>query len=120
MSAMDEIRAASRGIGEKVNAKDAGAAADYYTDDGKAQPSGSPEVSGKAAVRAFWQSMIDAGMSDTAINPVEIEILGSHAIDRGTFTAKLGDQDLAGKYMIWWKQTDAGWRAYNDIFNFDA
>ena len=120
MSDLEKLHAATAGFVAKLNAKDAAGVTDHYCDDGSVLPPGAPHVTGREAVQGFWKTMMDMGLGDVGITPVEIEVLGDHAIDRGTVTGRLGDQQVVGKYIVWWKRTEAGWKFYNDIFNFDA
>ena len=120
MSDLDEINAATADFVAKLNAKNASGVADHYCDDGSVLPPGAPPMVGREAVQGFWKSMIDTGLCDVVITPTEIEVFGDHAIDRGTLAGKLGDQQVVGKYVVWWKRAEASWKLYNDIFNFDA
>lgn len=115
-----KIQAANEAMAGMINAKDSASTAGCYTSDGIILPPGAPPIQGSEAHKAFWQNMIEAGLTDVEITSNEIGLFGDQAIDRGTLTGKLGDQAAVGKYIVWWKKTADGWKIYNDIFNFDT
>lgn len=120
MSDLDEIRSAVTSITNAINAKDAAGAAGHYDNDGSVLPPGAPQMVGREAIQNYWQTAADMGLTDVVITSVDIEIFGDQAIERGVLSGKLGDQALAGKYIVWWKKSGDGWKLYHDIWNFDA
>ena len=79
-----------------------------------------PRMDGREAIKAFWQGAIDMGLTDITIEPVEVDILGNVATDVGTISARLGDAELTGKYIVIGKNGADGWLIHRDTWNFDA
>jgi ketosteroid isomerase-like protein len=59
-----------------------------------------------------WQSRASAC--------AKVEVLGDVATDIGTISARLGDAELTGKYIVIWKNGPDGWLIHRDTWNFDA
>ena len=115
----------NRQIVDALRRGDAAAFAALYTDDARLLPPNSPTLTDRQAIEAFWQGVIDLGISDVTLDTVQIEELGDTAIEVGTYTLDIqppgGDaaKDV-GKYVIIWKrQADGAWKLAVDIFNSD-
>ena len=120
MSIPEEILARTKAIADGVNNRDSDAVASSYLADGAVLPPGAPRMDGREAIKGFWQGAIDMGLTDVAIDPGEVEILGDVATDVGTLSARMGDAVLTGKYIVIWKNGPDGWLMHRDIWNFDA
>ncbi len=109
-----------------VNAKDAAAlVAAFYAPDAVLMPPNQPAVKGRANIRAFFQKLIDQGLSNLQIRTTKIEGAGEFAYGRGTYTLVLTPPDAppvndAGKYVVVYRrQRDRSWKAVVDIYNSD-
>lgn len=126
MSIKERISSQDRIFEEKLNGKDAAGLAGLYTKEGAVLPPGAPRFDGTEGVRGFWQAAIDMGLTDIALDPLEVEEVGDTAIEIGRVTGALkpangGATQLAGKYLVIWKRgPDQTWRLHRDIWNFDA
>ncbi|MCH8166979.1 MAG: DUF4440 domain-containing protein [Proteobacteria bacterium] len=120
MSIPEGILARTKAMVDGINTGDSDAVASSYTADAAVLPPGAPRMDGREAIKAFWQGAIDMGLTDITIEPVEVDILGNVATDVGTISARLGDAELTGKYIVIWKNGSDGWLIHRDTWNFDA
>ncbi|WP_170760053.1 YybH family protein [Ruegeria lacuscaerulensis] len=120
MSDVDTVKALDAAIVEGINAKDASKATAPYAEDGAVMPPGAPTMSGHAAIREYWQAAIDGGLNDVVANPTAAHISGDFAVTMGTLTGSMGGQELSGKYILYFRKGDDGWKVQRDIWNFDA
>lgn len=104
-----------------VAAKDAAGLATLYTENGSVLAPNAAEVRGRAAVQGFWQAVMDMGIAGATLTTVEVSNTDTDAIEVGTFVLRTADGTEAdnGKYIVWWKKSDAGWQLHRDIFNSD-
>jgi ketosteroid isomerase-like protein len=99
--------------------KNAGALAKLYTKGGQLLPPGSEVVEGGAAIQAFWQGALDAGLAQVTLDTVEVEGHRDTAIEVGRYTLRgVGGQVAdAGKYLVIWKVEGKSWKLHRDIWN---
>lgn len=93
--------------------------AGVYTKDGQALPPNGPVVSGRKALKEFWQGAVDAGFASVELETLELEAFGESAVQVGRYILKTADGETAdvGKLMIFWKKEDGEWRWHRDIWN---
>lgn len=126
MSARKAIEAGGRALGDALNAKDAAAAAACYTENATVFPPDVEAANGRAAIQAFWQSMIDAGIADARLTTIELDEFGDSAAEVGMATGSMPDSgggraDFTAKFVVIWKKdADGAWRMHRDIWNFNA
>jgi ketosteroid isomerase-like protein len=99
--------------------KNAGAVAKLYTKGGQLLPPGSDMVTGGAAIQAFWQGALDAGLTQVQLDTVEVEGHRDTAIEVGKYTLRGADGQVAdaGKYLVIWKVEGRSWKLHRDIWN---
>ena len=123
--AREDIEAAMVTFAAAFNGGDGAGVAALYTEDAALLPPGEARVDGRAAVEAYWQGAIDAGLTDIALTPVEVEEDGALAYELGAFSLAVpGENDtkatVTGKYIVVWKKgSDGTWRLHRDIWNAD-
>ena len=122
-SSSTEIRDAIVAADERFTAAfgkgDAAGVAALYTESGQMLPPNSDFVTGKQAIQAFWQVVMDMGIKAAKLETVEVEGHGDTAIEVGKFALE-GDEGQvldAGKYIVIWKGEDGQWKLHRDIFN---
>ena len=120
MSDLDQIKALDSGVADGVNAGDAIAVASYYAEDAAILPPGAARMDGREAIQGYWQAGIDGGLSDVSIIGETVEITGDTSITVGNLSGKMGDANLAGKYIVIAKKSKDGWKIYRDIWNFNG
>jgi uncharacterized protein (TIGR02246 family) len=98
---------------------DAAGLAALYTEKGQILPPNGDFVTGKEAIRGFWQALFDMGIKEAKLEIVEVEGHGDTAIEVSKYTLKgEGGQVLdKGKYIVIWKQEEGQWKLHRDIFN---
>lgn len=98
---------------------DAAGMAAFYTADGQLLPDNSDFVTGHAAIQAFWQSLMDAGIKAVKLEIREAKALGDTAYEVSHYTTYGADNQVAdqGKYIVIWQQVDGAWKLHRDIFN---
>ena len=78
---------------QAFNKGDAAAVAKLYTSDAKLLPPADKVVSGDKDIQAFFQSFIDAGITDHKIETVQVEEAGDKAMVAGKWQATGKDKD---------------------------
>jgi uncharacterized protein (TIGR02246 family) len=97
---------------------DATAMANLYTAEAQLLPANSDFVRGTAAIRAFWQGVIDLGLKDASLETIEAEAHGDTAIEVGRYRLLAGGGAVAdsGKYVVVWKNDRGTWKLHRDIW----
>ena len=119
------IAASSAVFEAAFNAGDAGGVAALYTADAVILPPGAARVDGRDAVKALWQSYVDANLSEFDLTTVTLDVQGDTATEMGRFSlaapdGKGGSVTVGGSYIVLWKLgADGVWRLHWDIWNDD-
>lgn len=115
----DLIKANNKALGAAVAAGDAKAVGKMYTSRAKLMPPSADFFKGTKAITAFWQGAIDMGIRGATLKSVEVEQLGTTAIEVGTYTLASADGTVLdkGKYVVVWKKDGGVWKLHHDIFN---
>ena len=97
---------------------DATAIANLYTPEAQLLPANSDFVRGTAAIRAFWQGVIDLGLKDASLESIEAEAHGDTAIEVGRYRLLAAGGAVAdsGKYVVVWKNDRGTWKLHRDIW----
>ena len=97
---------------------DATAMANLYTSAAQLLPANTDFVRGPAAIRAFWQSVIDMGLKDASLETIEAEDHGDTAIEVGRYRLLAAGGVVAdqGKYVVVWKNDNGTWKLHRDIW----
>jgi ketosteroid isomerase-like protein len=102
---------------------DAAACAAAYTTDARVMFQHTPTVTGRDAIQAFWQGVIDMGAKNATLDTDELLDFGDTQVDRGRYTLTLqtddGEVTDEGKYVVVWKQDGEAWRIFWDSFSSD-
>ena len=115
----DAIVAANEKFMTVFKMGDAAGLANLYTENGQVLPPNGGFLTGKDAIQAIWQSILDMGAKEIKLDIVEVEGQGDTAIEVSNYTLYSEDgQELdQGKYIVIWKQQDGQWKLHRDIFN---
>ena len=113
-----QIQAANAQFMAACQRGDAAAMAAAYTNDAWVMPPHADLLQGTAAIRAFWQRVLDMGLRDVVLETADVEAQGEVLIECGRYTlrAPTGDVVDTGKYVVVWKQERGGWRLHRDIW----
>ena len=113
------IEAANDVFMATFNRGDAAGLAALYTENGQLLPPNAETATGRPAIQAFWQAVMDMGVKSARLITGEVEGHGDTIIEVSKF--KLfgeGEQELdQGKFIVIWKQVDGQWKLHRDIFN---
>ena len=90
-----------------------------YAVDGQLLPPNSNIVSGREAIKTFWQGAIDSGLKQVKLETIEVHGAGATVAEVGTYSILDGNGQVldSGKYVVIWKREKAKWRLYRDIWN---
>ncbi len=118
---VDAISANNRDFEKAFEALNAEGLAAVYTSNGMLMPPNSPIIEGRANMMAFWQSMIDMGITGVELDTVELDKVGDSVNEVGKFKLKTADGSIAdnGKFIVVWKQEGGKWLWHHDIFSSD-
>jgi uncharacterized protein (TIGR02246 family) len=125
MVTAEVIAPTNRQFEDAVAKQDAAGCAAVYTPDASILPPNGPRMSGRAAIEAFWQGILDAGLRDARLETVSLEMHGDTAIELGTYVLNIAAPtgspvEDRGKFVVIWKRDiDGVWRWAVDIFNSD-
>jgi uncharacterized protein (TIGR02246 family) len=97
---------------------DATALAGLYTSGAQLLPANSDFVRGTAAIRAFWQNVINMGLKGASLETVDVEGHGDTAIETGRYRLLAAGDVVAdqGKYIVVWKNDNGAWKLHRDIW----
>ena len=113
----------NRDFAKALIAKDAVAAANLYDQNASLLPPNEPVVTGRAAIQAYWQGTIDAGIIDATVKTIDAKSNGDLGYEVGTFTLRmLGPENDTivdvGKYTEILKRNEEGkWISIYGIWN---
>lgn len=97
---------------------DATGIANLYTAEAQLLPANSDFVRGTAAIRTFWQSVIDTGLKGASLDTIELEAHGDTVIEIGRYRLLAAGDAVAdqGKYIVVWKHDTDKWKLHRDIW----
>jgi ketosteroid isomerase-like protein len=90
-----------------------------YTEDALLLPPGADFISGRQAIQAFWQAVMNSGVRGVQLETVELAHYGQalQEIGRYTLTGAGGQVLDRGKYIVIWRHDGPDWQIHRDIFN---
>jgi ketosteroid isomerase-like protein len=120
-SPRSHIEEASAQFVATFNAGDGAALAGLYSENASLFPPGSDRVDGRAAIQAFWQGAMDAGMKLDELKTIEVDSRNDLAMEVGGFVllapGDSGTTRVNGQYIVVWKRTGHTWQLHRDIWN---
>lgn len=120
-----DIKDVTMRFGEAFNRGDVAAAVEFYTDDAKFLHPNTEIVSGKQAIKEFFETGRVFGLRRINFESIEVGYDGDLAYERGVINMDLepeGGQAMVdkGKYLVVMKrQADGSWKVAVDIWNSD-
>jgi len=120
-----DIKDVTMRFGEAFNRGDVAAAVEFYTDDAKFLHPNIEIVSGKQAIKEFFETGRAFGLRRINFESIEVGYDGDLAYERGVINMDLepeGGQAMVdrGKYLVVMKrQADGSWKVAVDIWNSD-
>ena len=115
----DEVAETNEAFMARYRNGDAAGVADFYTKGGQIFPPNSDIVTGRPAIQAFYQAMIDMGIKEIVLETAELEGSYNAAFEVATYTLldEKGQTLDQGKCIIIWKQEDGAWKQHRDMYN---
>jgi len=110
-------------VSAAFNSNDAGALAALFADDSVVMPANQPAVDGRQSIQSLYEGMFKANAFKIAITPLETQLAGDWAYDRGTTTTTITPKsgqpmEDSGKYLVVLKRLPGGlWKVYREIDN---
>ncbi len=78
-------------------------------------------IVGTDAIRAFWQSSFDSGLSHIDKTPIEIVVSGDLAVETSRYTITFDDEEVPGKdTLVRQRGEDDRWQITSDIWATDG
>jgi len=98
---------------------DAAGIAALYTENGQFLPPNSDFASGRQAIQATFQAIMDMGVKAIKLETIEVEGYGDTASEVGRYTLEdeSGQVMDKGKFVVIWKQEAGQWKLHRDIIN---
>jgi ketosteroid isomerase-like protein len=92
-----------------------------YTTDATILPPGADLIHGRTQIKAFWKQAIETlGATDAKLTTVQAESIGDTVVEIGRADLTLhGEQVVAVKYVVHWKQEDGRWKWHIDVWNLN-
>jgi ketosteroid isomerase-like protein len=109
---------------ENVKKQDIEGLVSKYTEDVCFMFPNMPMVQGREALKMAFKGVFDAGVKEINLEVNELIDAGDYVIERSTYRQKIQPPGMdviedVGKYVVVWKKTPEGYRAYWDIINSD-
>src|SRR5262245_7254525 len=97
---------------------DGKAVAALYTEDAMVIAPGAEVASGRAAIAAFWQKVIDSGVKNVTLSTMKVESAADLAYEDGTVKLVTADgKTSSDRYVVVWKRSNGEWKLHRDIWN---
>ena len=115
----DAIVAAGETYMTTFSRGDAAGIAALFTESAQLLMPNTETITGKQAIQAVFQSIIDMGIKAIKLQTLETEGYGDTAFEVGRYTIEdEGGQELdQGKYLVIWKKEGGQWKLHRDISN---
>ena len=118
-----EIESLLPGFNDAIKRGDAAGVAAYYTEGARVLFPRSEMITGRQAIQARWQRIMDRGVIENNIEIVELVPMGENAAyEIGKYTTKTTLESGVtvtdkGKYVVIWKHDGESWKLDVDIIN---
>lgn len=116
------IEAVNTQFADAVRRGDAAAVAALYTEEARLLPPNGQTLVGSEAIQNFFQSNIDAGLSDLQLTILEVGVARDLAYEIGQYALTIQPEEGEairdqGKYVVVWKRENGEWKLDVDIWN---
>lgn len=103
-------------------ARDGKALGLLYTEDGKMMPPNAEPALGREAIVKVWESIFELPIPTLRLETDEIHGTGDAVTAEGRYAliGATGETVEAGKYLVVFKKTEAGWRFHRDMWSSNA
>ncbi len=116
------IEASNQAFMRAFEARDSKALAAMYAEDAKLLPPNEERVLGREAIQGFWESFLQLPVETLRLETVEVHGGDDAVTEEGNYvvTGAGGRTVEAGKYLVIWKKTEAGWSIARDMWSSNA
>ena len=121
------VRARSQGVVAAETAQNAEGALAFWAQDAVVQPAGAPQIQGRDAIRALYNSFFGTGQLkhfEGTASQLEVsqggDLAYEYGVNRMVLAGPKGDLLDVGKYLLVWKKIDAEWYIVALSFTSDA
>ncbi|MEK7316860.1 MAG: SgcJ/EcaC family oxidoreductase [Candidatus Eisenbacteria bacterium] len=116
------IDAVDRDFMAAFQARDGKAIGLLYTEDAKLLPPNEEPAIGRDAIVKVWEGLLGLPLSGLRLETDEIHGTGEVVTVEGRYALIGGDSQTveAGKYLVVYKKTEAGWRLHREIWSSNA
>lgn len=117
---VDEVRASieatNRQMMDAISKGDTAAIVDLYSSNAEILPPYHEIVSGREAIRKFWDSTISSGLKRLKLMTLEVESRKDMAFEVGEYVVPgdHGETLARGKYLVVWLREDGHWKLHRD------
>jgi len=121
-----EIAAGKATFADALRHGDTKVAASVYAETGRLLAPSTEVIEGRAAIQAFWQAGVDAGVVEVELEALDIQRRGDIAYEIGGYHLRLqpavgGTVVDRGRYVLILEQdADGSWRRAVEMFSPDA
>lgn len=120
----DHIRQRTQELVAALNAKDTDKAAEFYAATATVMPPNEATIHGRDSVKLYFQTLVEAGVSDVLMEPKDVGGEGQVAYANGTYAMTLkpkagGEHRDRGKYLLILRNTGGQWRCEYSMWNSD-
>jgi uncharacterized protein (TIGR02246 family) len=120
----DQIKQRTHEMAAALNARDAAKAAEFYAATATFMPPNEATIHGRDSVQAYYETMVEAGVSDFTMDPKEVGGEWQVAFANGTYSMTMKSKSGAqrrdrGKYLVVLRNTGGQWRCEYSIWNSD-
>ena len=115
----EAITAAIENFMAAYNQGDAVGLVALYTEKGQLLPTSSDFITGRPAIKKFWQARMNPGVNSVKLESVEIEAHEETAIEVGVYSVQGQENQVLdrGKYIAIWKLENGQWKLHRDMMN---
>ena len=115
------IRNANQNFMTAFKQGDAELLASVYTENAKLLPPDHEMLTGRDAIKGFWQGIMDMGVTEARLESLEHEDGQNIVSEIGRYTLTIENEgewaESSGKYVVVWKKEGEDWKMQIDIWN---
>jgi Ketosteroid isomerase homolog len=104
------IRAVTSTLESAFNAKDVEKILTVYTENAVFMPPNKPLLRGRAALKGFYDGLLNGGSKDLKITPADVAGHGPLAYESGSYSMTNGTVPDRGKYLFIFRNFNGSWK----------
>jgi ketosteroid isomerase-like protein len=104
------IRQATAALETTFNAKDVDKILSLYTDNSVFMPPNKPLLRGRAALKGFYEGLLNGGSTDLKLTPDDVAGHGPLAYESGSYSMMNGPTHDRGKFLFVFRNMGGNWK----------